>query len=138
MKSVLFIAALLGGGCEALVVARAPPRSPNMAALHRIPTPMATAAPQARPQRFLRALVRVPVAIWQRCTPDLCTVGRPRPLELLKSFIPRRRPLALLKRAECSEGIYKVERKAGGRRELKLFPLPEAKECTIEESIEMF
>ena len=65
-------------------------------------------------------------------------MGRPRPLEMLKSLIPRRRALARLSRNECSEGIYKVER-LSKQRQIKLYPLPRAKdECTIEEAMDMF
>ena len=75
--------------------------------------------------------------LWQRCTPDACSVGRPRPLEFLKSFIPQRRPLARLVRNECSEGIYKVERQPGSGRQIKMFPFPRAKEeCTIEDAMD--
>ena len=83
------------------------------------------------------SLVRLPGAIWQRCTPDECSVGRPRPLQMLKSLLPRRRPLALLRNSECSEGIYKVERQ-GGKRLLRLFPVVPQEQCTMEEAMDMF
>ena len=90
------------------------------------------------PQAGLVTILRMPVnmgrAIWQRCTPDECNLGRPRPLEMLKSLIPKRRPAAQLARNECTEGIYKVERRAG-ERVLKLFPT-KREECSTADAME--
>ena len=97
----------------------------------------AEAAAAREPGRVSRVL-SLPVAavrgIWRRCTPDECNVGMPRPLAMIKSFIPQRRPLTRLGNNECSAGIYKVERQPKAeQRSLKLFPLPVKEECAVGE-----
>ena len=119
-------------GCGALV-------APTRAA---VPIMMTTTTTRNPAVRLLGMPANVVRGIWQRCTPDACTIGRPRPVAAvagaIKSMLPRRRPLARLGRNECSVGIYKVERRSQGRH-IVLFPFPRAKqECTVEDAMDMF
>ena len=91
--------------------------------------------------RGLRRIVSLPGAavrsIWQRCTPDSCAVGVPRPIEWVRSLVPQRRPLSRLGHNECSSGVYKVERRESERL-IRLYPVKRAAdECTID-AMDMF
>ena len=138
MRNSVFTVLLLATTCDAFVLGATRSCLAAPAALRTPPT-FAVATAKAPQQGPLRKIVNLPVAIWRRCTPDECTVGRPRPLEFIKSFIPRRRPLARLRIGECSEGVYKVERTAG-KRVLKLFPTKPEESCELgmSEALEMF
>ena len=136
LRLTIVFAALLAP-TSALVVAPCAACTP----MTRCATPLATAVgstPVPRLRKVLGMPVNVVRGVWHRCTPDLCEVGRPRPLEILKSLIPRKRPLARLVHTECSEGTYKVER-LGGKRQMKLFPVkPARQECSTEDAMDMF
>jgi hypothetical protein len=125
------------------VAACVPPIAAVMSDATATAPPPAPAAPAAspRPSVWRRAIslpIAVPRAVWRRCTDELCDVGRPRPFQLLKSLIPKRRPLNTLAGAESSSGIYKVERR-DGKRVMKLFPLPTLqREVSTEDALSMF
>ena len=108
--------------------------------LTRCATPLATAVGAPSTPR-IRQVLRLPLTaaqgVWNRCTPDECNLGRPRPLAFLKSLIPKRRPLSLIAHNECSVGVYKVERR-NGKRVIKMFPLQVQEQCTAEEAFDMF
>ena len=83
----------------------------------------------------VRRLVR---SLWERCSGELCTVGRPRPLAWARALVPRRRAIVRLANNECSLGTYKVAR-LDGRRTWIIEPLKSDKdECTIQDAMDMF
>ena len=127
------------GGCRAPLCS-----SPAMLSdVTATASPVAAATPTAsvKPSIWRRAIglpVTVPRAIWRRCTDELCDVGRPRPLQLIRNLIPKKRPLATIAGAESSSGIYKVERREGAR-VMVLYPFPtQQRAMSTEDAMDMF
>ena len=150
---IAFLLALSTASASALraiptMRARAPVSVSSVAMSATAETLMDASATQASPstsiiRRVVSLPVTVPRAIWRRCTEEVCEVGRPRPLQFLKSLIPKRRPLVTVGRNECSVGIYKVERRdvdGAKQRVMVLYPLPrQQQQCaSMEDAIEMF
>jgi hypothetical protein len=143
MKPVLLLSMLALPSCAAFCHGA----GPTLRCTGRMPISLFAAEVAATPDVSLdekqprvgvrQRLLGMPTGIWRRCNEYACTVGPPRPLQLLRNLIPRRRPLVRLGNNECSIGIYKVMRREGVRH-MVLFPLPRAQEeCTMDNAMDL-
>ena len=151
-KHLIVLLALTASGASAFVASGAFPAARPVAATAVImlsPTALDEAASSeivgTQQQSLARRVVSLPFkpvrALWRRCTDDSCDVGRPRPIAFLKSLIPKQRPLHAAINRECSEGIYKVERRdVDGKKQrvMVLYPLKVQQQCTVEDAMDMF
>ena len=140
----------LASGASAFVSPGVPTVRPAVAATTAVlvaPSVIGEAATsESGPQQSLaRRVVSLPFkpvrALWRRCTDDSCDVGRPRPIAFIKSLIPKQRPLYAAVKNECSEGIYKVERRdvdGAKQRVMVLYPMKVPQQCTVEDAMDMF
>ena len=138
MRNLLLFSSVLAAAAFVPAVVPTAARAPLCAPARCAASPTAKASITGLRSRLISLPATAARGLWQRCTPDWCAVGRPRPLEMLNALIPRRRPLALLINKECSEGIYKVERRPQQGRHLVLFPFPKKAECSVDDAMDMF